>query len=239
MGLRLGPVTKDQLKRFGNSWEQGQHVFVSGPTGSGKTTLARQIVEQRIARGGHVIVMVAKPVVDPTILKEYRGWTRWTRMRKRGVAPSDKRILLWPKVEGKPASEALPIQREVFAEAFDILSMVGHWTVQVDEGLYNCNPMFLNLAQPLAMGLNIGRSSNLTYVTLTQRPSHLPLVCYSSASHAFVGQHREMSDLKRIAAMDGINSKEITRMVSGQGRRDFLWLPIAPGWESESVHLTR
>jgi len=235
--MRLGPVTNEQLSRFGNEWKQGEHVFVSGPTGSGKTTLARQLVERRIDRGGHVVVFVAKPVVDPTIVREYKGWTRWTRMKKRGVSPNDRRILLWPKVEGKPASEALPIQREVFAEAFDILSIVGRWTVQVDEGLYNCNPMFLNLAQPLAMGLNIGRSSDLTYITLTQRPSHLPLVCYSSASHAFVGQHREAADLKRIAAMDGINSRQVTNIISGQGRRDFLWLPIAPGWEPEPVNL--
>jgi len=237
--VQVGPVTRDQLTRFGRSWEQGQHVFVSGPTGSGKTTLARQIVEQRLERGGHVVVMVAKPVVDPTILKEYKGWTRWERMKKRGVSPHDKRILLWPKVEGKRASEALPIQKEIFAEAFDILSVVGRWTVQVDEGLYNCNPMFLNLSQPLAMGLNIGRSSELTYVTLTQRPSHLPLVCYSSASHAFVGQHREATDLKRIAGLDGINSREIGKVVAGQGRRDFLWLPIAPGWAPERVNLAR
>lgn len=237
--MRVGPVTQEQLTRFGKSWEQGQHVFVSGPTGSGKTTLTRQLVEKRLERGGHVVVMVAKTVVDPTILKEYKGWTRWTSMKKKGVSPHDKRILLWPKVEKLPASQALPIQKEVFAEAFDILSTVGRWTVQVDEGLYNCNPMFLNLAQPLAMGLNIGRSSDLTYVTLTQRPSHLPLVCYSSASHAFVGQTRERSDLRRIAEMDGLSSKELLGIVSGQGRQDFTWLPIAPGWEPERVNLRR
>lgn len=240
--MEPGPRTRDQLRRLARTWEQGEHILISGATKSGKTTLARKVVEIRAEHGGHVIVFVAKPKEDPTIIKEYlnNGFERWQRYKK--PHSFDKRILLWPDVSKAKGNRngILAIQKEVFQNAFDAINDAGHWTVQIDEGLYTCSPSFLGMADDLAMSHAIGRSGNLSLVTLTQRPSHLPLILYGSASHAFVGRTREQTDQKRLAELGPReSSKELANRISHQGRHDFLWIPVAPDWSAETVNLER
>lgn len=238
--MKIGSRTQEQMSRLASVWKQGEHVLISGSTGSGKTALARHVDQIRIDRGGHVVVFVCKLRPDKTILDDYRGWTRWKEWKDR-PSPHDNRVLLWPDTsKAKSLKEALEIQRDVFGEAMDKLSKVGKWNLHVDEGLYVCSPTFLNLGHELAMLHALGRSSNLTITTLTQRPSHLPLILYSSASHAFIGRAREASDLKRLSEMGMRQSaKELAGRISSQGRHDFLWLPVAEDWEPETVNLKR
>ncbi len=238
--LAIGPRTREQMARLGRSWKQGQHILISGPTGSGKTALARHVMEQRIKRGGHVIVLCMKPLEDETILSEYSDFTRWKRWHKRPRSYENK-ILLWPDVKKAKGNkdEILAIQKEVFSEAFDGLNHAGHWAVQVDEGLYTVSPEFLGMSGELAMSHAIGRSGKLSMVTLTQRPSHLPLILYGSASHAFVGRTREAVDQKRLAELGSKEgSKALAERISAQSLHDFTWVPVAPDWPAETVNLT-
>lgn len=237
--MRPGPRTQEQLGRLSREWKQGEHVLISGATGSGKTALARHVSQLRVDNGSHVVIMVAKLRPDKTITDDYQGWTRWKKWKKR-PAPHENRVLLWPDLKGVPAREALPIQREIFQEAFDEMSKVGKWTLVVDEGLYTCSPTFLNMSHDLAMLNTMGRSSGLTCITLVQRPSHVPLILYSSASHAFIGRAREATDLKRLAELGGRESaKALATRIDGQTRHEFLWIPVAPDWEAETVNLRR
>src|SRR3954466_11819256 len=163
--MKPGPVTEEQLRRLGQVWKQGEHILVTGPTGSGKTALARHIVEQRIERKGFVVVMVCKLREDPTIKRDYIGWTRWKNWKKRPAVHED-RILLWPDTSRMGASAALAHQKNVFSEALDEISKVGKWTLQVNEGLYTASPTYLNMSHELGMLHALGRSSALSIVTL-------------------------------------------------------------------------
>lgn len=237
--MRPGVKTQGQLSRLRRTWKQGEHILISGATGSGKTALARHIIQLRADNGGHVIVFCMKPLEDRTIVEDYKGFERWKKWKKR-PASWENRVLLWPDVrKAKGNKDAiLEIQREVFQEAFDGINHAGHYTVQVDEGLYTTSPTFLNMASDLAMAHAIGRSGRLTMVTLTQRPSHLPLILYGSASHAFVGRTREASDQKRLAELGAKEGgKELAGRIADQGRHDFLWIPVAPDWPAERVNL--
>ena len=238
--MQPGSRTRSQLRRLAQTWKQGEHIFITGPTGSGKTRLAREIVEIRARNGGHVIVLCMKPKEDETITEEYlnRGFVRWKRMRK--PSKRESRIVLWPDVSKAKGNKKaiLAIQKRVFAEAFDAINDSGHWTVQVDEGLYACAPEFLNMAGDVGMGHAIGRSGYLTYVTLAQRPSNLPLILYGSASHAFVGRTRELSDQKRLAELGSREgSKALASRISELDRHGFLWVPVAPDWPAEYLNL--
>ncbi len=242
-GTGLGPVTREQMTRLASTWKQGEHVLISGGTGSGKTALARHIDQVRVDRGGHVVVFVCKLTPDETILDDYKGWTRWKRWRK-NPGPNENKILLWPEVEKikgvNAGNRKMDLQRAVFQEAMDELIVQGKWTVHIDEGLYFVDPQFMNLGKDLARMHYMGRTSKLTCITLTQRPAHLPLVIYSSASHAFIGRNREQADLKRLSELGGRESaKGLSSRIDLQGRHDFLWVPVAPDWEPETVNIRR
>jgi hypothetical protein len=202
--------------------------------------LARHLYDLRVKRGGHVVVFVMKLRPDTTILKDYspaKGWVRWKKW-KRHPAPHETRILLWPDTEKLNHRDALKLQKKVFGDAMDHLTINGRWTVGIDEGLYMAHPEFMGMAHDMAMGHQMGRSGKLTFVTLTQRPAHIPLVIYSSASHAFVGRAREATDVKRLAELGGReNARSLAARIESQGRHDFLWIPAAVDWEPESINL--
>jgi len=235
----IGPRTRMQLRRLGRVWEQGQHIFVSGSTGSGKTMLTRHIIQLRLNRGGHVVVFCAKPLEDETITKDYADFTRW-KTWKRNPSSFDRKILLWPDVSRAKGERTaiLDIQKQVFGDAFAGINGSGKYTVQIDEGLYTVHPQFLGMSGELSMSHAIGRSGELTMVTLAQRPSHLPLLLYGSASHAFVGRTREAADKRRLAELGSLEgSNDLSHRIANQGRHDFLWVPVAEGWPAEKVNL--
>lgn len=238
--MKLGFRTEYQLKKLAKVWEQGQHLIISGDTGSGKTMLGRHIDQIRIDAGGFVAVFVAKFQPDETITQDYKGWTRWSHW-KRNPSPHENRVLLWPDVTKAPTiTEKRGIQREVFRTAMDRLADIGKWTIDFDEGLYMCSPSFMGLADEVAMLHAMGRSSKLTIITKMQRPSNVPLIVYGSASNAFIGRTRQDSDLKRLAELGGReDARKLQGTISQLGRHDFLWIPVAEDWQPELVNLKR
>lgn len=237
--MKIGWRTQDQLKRLAKSWEQGQHLIISGDTGSGKTLLGRYVDQIRIDAGGYVVVFIIK-TEDKTLTQDYAGWIRWKQWKK-NPSPHENRILLWPDIsKAKSPHEALMIQKEVFSTAISGLFRTGRWCVDFDEGLYMCSPVFINMADDIAMLQAVGRSMGLTIVTKMQRPSNVPLIIYGSASNAFIGRTRQDSDLKRLGELGGRQSaKELQGRISALGRHDFLWIPVAEDWPPELVNLKR
>lgn len=235
--FRIGPVARNQLARLAAVWEQGEHVLITGGTGSGKTLLARQLDDMRIARGGSVVVFVCKLQPDATITGEYKGWTRWTTWHKNPLV-HENRILFWPKVEKLTPTQAVAVMKREFTRALDEIGKTGKWTVHIDEGLFVSSPHYLGLGNVLGMMYALMRSSKGTMLTLAQRPAHLPVTIYPNLSHAFVGRASELPDLKRLADMDGAtNSRALGNMIRENGKHDFIWIPIGRDWPPERINL--
>lgn len=236
--LNSGPTFTRQMAEVRRTWRQGEHILVTGDTGSGKTTLSSHIAKQHAERGIFTLVMLTKLHPDDTIRREYAGFTRWYRMKKKPASWENK-ILLHPRVDGMTARRARVIQREVFDEMFDILSVVGKWTIVVDEALYLCDNGYLNLADQLKLGLIMGRSSSASFLVCSQRPSHIPLVSYSSVSHAFIGRSNLPEDGKRLAQLGAKDDpKALQRAIAEQGKHDFMWIRRDAGIQAEPLNIT-
>lgn len=240
--MEPGRATRLQLLRLGKMWKQGEHILVSGATGSGKTELIRHILAQREARGGHIIIFGSKTKRDSTLTNSYlnKGYTRYGKWPKRGFPSWERRIVLWPNVDSHKGNlhGIIQQQKDVFGTAFERIFDIGHYTVLFDDGLWLTHPQFVGMGTELAGAHAMGRSGNLTCVTACQRPSNLPLILYGSADHAFVGSTREESDKKRLAELQADeSSKELQEIISRQGKHDFRWIPARHGGRSEHVNL--
>jgi energy-coupling factor transporter ATP-binding protein EcfA2 len=224
------------------TWKQGEHVMITGGTGSGKTHLARQLDEIRIRRGSSVIVFVCKLQPDETLETYYNkkdGWVRWTTWKSRPNITETK-ILFWPKVEGLDVQEAVHIMKREFERALLEISKDGKWCIHIDEGLFTTSPSYLNLGPLVGSMFNLMRSSKGTMIALAQRPAHMPVSIYANLSHAFVGRASELPDLKRLADLDGMtNSRELQKMIANNGKHDFIWIAVGQDWPPERVNLAR
>lgn len=240
--MKIGPRTQAQFARLAVDWNQGDHVLVTGGTGSGKTLLARQLDEIRIQRGSIVIVFVCKLKPDDTITTHYNkrdGWVRWTTWKKRPNMTETK-ILFWPKVEGLSPRDATALMKREFENALEEIGKQGKWTIHLDEGLFITSPAYLNLGPVVGMMYALMRSSKGTLITLAQRPAHMPVSIYANLSHAFVGRASELPDLKRLADMDSqTNSRDLQRMINQNGKHDFIWIAIGQDQPPERVNLAR
>ncbi len=230
------------MLRLGKLWKQGEHILVSGATGSGKTELAHEILDQRDRRGAHIIVFCLKLKDDATIEQSYlrNGYVRYKKWPKRDFPSWERKVVIWPDLASHKGNKdgIIAEQKDVFGRAFERLLDTGHRTVLFDDGLYLTHPQFMGMSGELAMAHAMGRSGNLTCITNTQRPSHLPLILYSSADHAFVGAAREASDVKRLGELQAEeSSKDLGVRMAAQGKHDFLWIPARNGGPAEHVNL--
>lgn len=240
--VKLGPIAAQQLSLVKATWRQGEHVLITGGTGSGKTLLARYLDQMRIDAGGSVVVFIAKLQPDRTITDYYSakdGWVRWTKWKKPAI--TDRKILLWPAVEGKTYPEAIKVMKEVFQEALSEISKTGLWTIHIDEGLMMTDrESGLGFSKDISIMYALMRSAKGTMITLSQRPMHLPLSIYANLSWAFIGKAKELADVKRLANLDGsLDSRALAMMIRRNGMHDFVMVPIAQNRKPERLNLAK
>lgn len=224
--LAEAQVMKDKItvpwevffKRF--KWKQGQHLTAIGPTQSGKTTFLKAVLPMR----DYVVVMITK--VRDKLIGEFKK-EGYEHMREWKEVPHDvhPRILLHPPLARDEPKERH--QYREFAYAIDRAFAQGHWTLYADELPYLIDE--LGLAKKLKRQWNQGEGMKTSLCASAQRPSGLPYLAYSAATHLVFFKTNDENDIKRLGGLGGISNKVIRNLISLLESKQFLYLNTRTG----------
>lgn len=206
--------------RFAAEHEQGEHVAIVGPTGSGKSVLGLmlcQVIGQRTASDGRparVVVFATKPR-DRTVTA-----LKWPQVREWPPGYGQEHVVVWPRPRD-PETRA-ERQRRVFQPVMRAIYNEGGQTVYVDEIAYfeGTPPEGLGLKGTVSEYWQSARSLDLTLIAGTQRPRNVSRSMWSEPTWVFVFRLEDEDDLKRVAQIGG--REQLEQIHDGLGGHEFV-----------------
>lgn len=190
-------------------WKQGEHVVIIGQTGTGKTTLARDLLQART-----YIVAIAVKLHDDTLntfLPAYKVITKW---------PPDygnRRLILWVKPQSLIDDGQ---QRTKILLALQNIYLAGGWCVYFDDLSYITDQ--LRIKTPIVTFFNQGRSSGLSNVASVTRPRKVPLEAFTQVRHVVMFHYSDTNEVERVAEIAGIDRKLMLQLNQRLQGHDFL-----------------
>lgn len=169
----------------------GQHVFVAGRTGCGKS----QLVEAYLSSRPNVICLDTKGDVNWNTIPDVVIYDRLDRMiEKHSIG----------KAIYRPRWQELNF--DYTDKFFEYIYLRRNTDVWIDE------VMSIELTPYYKACLTRGRSLNISCWNVTQRPKTIPLICISESTHFFVFDLQLEADRKRI--MEVVPFEEINTIPS-------------------------
>lgn len=200
-------------------WRQGEHVTLIGPTNAGKTTLARELLNDGFPYAVAFAPKRRDPVVDDLRRDGFVRIEDWT------VADPDvlPRVVLNPIL--RRGVDSLAEQKAVYQEALRSIYKQGGWRLYLDECRHITD--FLGLAREVELLAHQGRSLGVSLMASLQRPRHVPLVLYDQATHLFIWHNADADMRKRLADMSGkVDAATVAEVVADLGDHEVCY--VAP-----------
>lgn len=207
-------MTRDEwLLHMVSEWRQGEHAALLGPTGTGKTTLARDLLPIR----GWVAAFAVKRFDDTLETFPQHGYVR------SGWPPDWKtrRALYWPRP--RDLDDILP-QRAKVRHALNDIFKNGGWAPFLDDTGFIAG--ILGLAKEIATFLSQGRSSHISAVCAATQPTsmvqHIPTEVWRQVSHFAVFRYENTRDRALISDITGLEKADIRAWMQRLGKFDFI-----------------
>jgi len=189
-------------------YSAGEHVTFLGPTQSGKTTLAYQLLGESATEKLPAIVLVMKPkdpvVTDWTKRYKWKKVETWPPVDVPYVSPKRSGYVLWPKHSFDPDKDNPKLHRE-FRKAMLYCYEKGDRILFADE-LYGVDHE-LKLRDEVITIYSRGAAMGCGLWAATQKPSHIPLWAYSQAEHLFLANDPDKRARERYGEIGGIDPK--------------------------------
>ena len=187
---------------FAGAWQQGEHVALLGPTGSGKTYTARDILAVR----AYVIVLAVKRQ-DDTLRHFTRGEPRYIRTKKWPVNYDTNRavIVLQPESlsDTTQAIKVYKVLNDIFLE--------GGWCIYLDDTGYLTGT--LRLKRQITVLLNQGRSSGISVVTAATQPNsvaaNIPSETLRQVRHVLMWRFEDEASIDACAKIVGMSKRAL------------------------------
>jgi energy-coupling factor transporter ATP-binding protein EcfA2 len=198
---------------------QGEHITIIGTTGSGKTVLARELLQAR----SYVVVLGTKntdaELYEPfqAIGYELVGTGDFDAMPER----DESRIIFRPRIT-TPDKKGRERQRDAFQTMLFEVWAAGGWTIYADEIWTLTNP--LGLAVTFEEFWSAGRSEHITVVASTQEPVYIPRLAFTAATHLFLFQNPDQQRIDRIAELSAGNRNLVREMLPQLPQHEFLYI---------------
>lgn len=205
------------MRVFRKEWKAGEHVFIYGETGSGKTDMGFHLLNTE----PYAVGFITKPRDDifrSPLVKGYRKVREWPQKDiRRGRA----HFLLSAK-PGKSMDAERENQRALFPGALDTIYRDGGWSVLFDEAFHMSTS--LGMKQQVSDFFFLGRSYDLTGIACTQRPAYIPVVLPQSCKWAFMARSRRDDDINTLSEL-GYSKQELKARLSAlKSNHEFLFV---------------
>lgn len=192
------PTLRAKLAR---EWKPGEHITLIGPTRSGKTHMALELLELCRYR-----LVLATKRRDPLVTQLQRdGYTitgrlediQWTERDGKLREPLQRKVVYWPTFPDSMDGRArLVAQAALIRKALDWADKTGGWAILLDETMWMNET--LKLEKELKALWFQGRTQGLSVISCAQRPTHVPRLAFSSADYLFLAQTSDKRDIDNL-----------------------------------------
>lgn len=227
------------LDWFASVYRPGEHVTFIGPTNSGKTTVAFQMLDRVSSPEHPSVVLVLKPrdeTVDAAVrhLEGFRKTERWPPLAKRDWRPWKSTFsqkvrgwMFWPRQELRDIRRDDDMLSHEFRQAMTHCYRRGNVIVFVDEAHAVQND--LKLRPEMDAIMMRGRSLGCSGWFATQRPRNVTLNMYSQAEHLVLFRTPDDRDTDVYRQIGGVDSKVIVDAVYDLERFSFVYIGRTKG----------